>query len=163
MNYYEVNLFEAGLMINLLVSVPSETDKLKRSRLGVYGLLEQYKKILVVTQMKGIYKGRYDFPGGGVEFGESAEEALRREFQEETSLDFEVMELFANLTALVDSSGDEDKGPFIFHQIGMIYKIRGIKRHVNTSSCELPYGWIDIEAFTENNTTPLLWKALNLI
>ena len=37
--------------------------------------------------------GKWEFPGGGIEFGEQAEEALLREVKEETGLEVEVVRL----------------------------------------------------------------------
>jgi len=37
--------------------------------------------------------GKWDFPGGGVEFGEKCEDAVKREIKEEFDMDIEVVEL----------------------------------------------------------------------
>ncbi|MFZ2226803.1 MAG: NUDIX domain-containing protein [Candidatus Moraniibacteriota bacterium] len=37
--------------------------------------------------------GKWDFPGGGVKFGEKCEDALKREVKEEHDIDIEVVEL----------------------------------------------------------------------
>lgn len=37
--------------------------------------------------------GKWEFPGGGVEFGEKCEDALKREFKEEFDIQIEVIEL----------------------------------------------------------------------
>ena len=50
-------------------------------RPSVYGVIIKDKKILLVPQWDG-----YDFPGGGVELGETMDEALVREVKEETGL-----------------------------------------------------------------------------
>ncbi|MCF7860573.1 NUDIX domain-containing protein [Patescibacteria group bacterium] len=52
-----------------------------RFRPSIYGLLIRDGKILLSPQYDG-----YDFPGGGVNMDESLDEALRREFWEETGL-----------------------------------------------------------------------------
>ncbi len=54
-------------------------------RPSVYGLLIQNGKILLSPQWDG-----YDFPGGGLKIEEDLEEALRREFWEETGLKVDV-------------------------------------------------------------------------
>lgn len=61
-----------------------------RIRIRVCGLLFKAGEILLVNH-KGIYG--HDFwapPGGGVEFGESLENALKREFMEECKLEVAV-------------------------------------------------------------------------
>jgi len=53
-------------------------------RPSVYGVVIKDEKVLLVPQWDG-----YDFPGGGVEKGETLEEALLREVKEETGLTVE--------------------------------------------------------------------------
>lgn len=55
-------------------------DKLK-FRPSVYGILIEDGKILLSKQWDG-----YDFPGGGIDLGETIDKALEREFWEETGL-----------------------------------------------------------------------------
>lgn len=54
-------------------------------RPSVYGVIIQKNKVLLSKQWDG-----YDFPGGGVEIGESITKALEREVKEETGLDVKV-------------------------------------------------------------------------
>lgn len=58
-------------------------------RIRVAGILVQDGKILLVRHEKND-KSYWLIPGGGVDFGESAEEALIREFQEEVGLPIQV-------------------------------------------------------------------------
>lgn len=51
-------------------------------RPSVYGVAIRDDKVLLVPQWDG-----YDFPGGGVNLGETIDEAFRREIWEETGLD----------------------------------------------------------------------------
>ena len=61
-----------------------EADKLI-FRPSVYGILIEDNKILLSKQWDG-----YDFPGGGVDKNETLEQALDREFFEETGIKVEV-------------------------------------------------------------------------
>jgi len=55
-------------------------------RPSVYGVLIEDNKVLLSKQFDG-----YEFPGGGVNIHETVDEALRREFFEETGLHVEVL------------------------------------------------------------------------
>jgi 8-oxo-dGTP diphosphatase len=55
-------------------------------RPSVYGILFDNNKVLLSKQWDG-----YDYPGGGVDIHETVEEALKREFFEETGLKVELV------------------------------------------------------------------------
>ncbi len=60
----------------------------------VYGIfINEEKQVLICDE---IVRGKYitKFPGGGLEFGEGTKECLVREFNEELSLDIEIIEHF---------------------------------------------------------------------
>lgn len=59
-----------------------------RFRPSIYGVIIKNKSILLVKQWDG-----YDFPGGGIEKGETQEKALKREVYEETGLNVEMGKL----------------------------------------------------------------------
>ncbi|MGW8826290.1 NUDIX hydrolase [Paenibacillus lautus] len=58
----------------------------KHTHLGVYGILVQHDHILLIQKARGPHKGKWDLPGGSIEFGEEPEHTLQREFMEETGL-----------------------------------------------------------------------------
>jgi 8-oxo-dGTP diphosphatase len=49
--------------------------------------------VLLVQRDKEPYRGKWSFPGGSIEPGETSREAARREAREETGLEVEVMEV----------------------------------------------------------------------
>ncbi|MEA3449778.1 MAG: NUDIX domain-containing protein [Patescibacteria group bacterium] len=75
-----------------------EADKLI-FRPSVYGILIKNDKILLSKQWDG-----YDMPGGGVDIHETLEEALVREFFEETGLKVEVLNPVYTETSLFHPS-----------------------------------------------------------
>jgi ADP-ribose pyrophosphatase YjhB (NUDIX family) len=130
----------------------------KVTRIGVYGVVMDDTKILAIRQKNGPYAGKFDFPGGGIEFGESAEQAIRREFIEEIAMEFDSLQLIVNLTATVEVSETSLKKPYIFFQIGMIYRVYGCRLIEEEKAGELPYFWIDLKALSEGDCSKLLWK-----
>jgi 8-oxo-dGTP diphosphatase len=69
------------------------TDQNKgRIYLGVYGIFVSDRKVLMIKKARGPYTGLYDLPGGGIEFEESNQQALKRELLEETGAELLNME-----------------------------------------------------------------------
>ncbi len=59
------------------------------TRVGAYGLVVQEQKILLCRLSSEVlpeWRGCWTLPGGGLEFGESPQEAMVREVEEETGL-----------------------------------------------------------------------------
>jgi 8-oxo-dGTP diphosphatase len=90
--------------------------KKKGLRVRVAGLVQDQKgKILLVQQNK---KGKsyWLLPGGGIEFGESAGEALKREFKEELDLEIAESEFF-----LLNESIDPKK---LRHLVQLVFLVK---------------------------------------
>jgi ADP-ribose pyrophosphatase YjhB (NUDIX family) len=68
------------------------TPHVTKFRIAIYGVLVENGKVLLTDTRvpSGIIT---NFPGGGLELGESPIEALRREFREETDVDVRIGEL----------------------------------------------------------------------
>lgn len=137
----------------------------KTSRIGVYGVAVQDGCILLITQQHGPFADKFDLPGGGIEFGESVAEALRREFLEEVSMTFESMQFLDNLTAVTDVSISKTvSAPMIFYQIGLIYTVTRLKQiHDHISDESLPYAWIKLSALSQQQLSPLAWAVVNIL
>jgi ADP-ribose pyrophosphatase YjhB (NUDIX family) len=76
--------------------MPKEPFKNHPDYLGAFGFLETEEGVLVVSNRRvidGVEAAVWDLPGGGVEKGETLEEALVREMREETALDVAVREM----------------------------------------------------------------------
>lgn len=126
-------------------------------RVGIYGLVKDKEKILTIRQKKGPYAGKFDFPGGGIEFSESVEQALRREFLEEVAMEFDSMYLIDNLSTTIQVMQTASNPSYTFHHIGMIYRLEGC-RLINNQVGDLQYCWINLKDLSENNCSALLWK-----
>jgi 8-oxo-dGTP pyrophosphatase MutT (NUDIX family) len=62
------------------------------SHIGVYGIYIRNNEVLLIKKSRGPYKGMFDLPGGKIEEGESLEQALRREFNEEVDCEIDNLE-----------------------------------------------------------------------
>lgn len=59
----------------------------------VAGIIREENKIFATQRGHGEFNGYWEFPGGKIEFGETPEEALEREMEEELATKVEVGEL----------------------------------------------------------------------
>lgn len=129
------------------------------TRLGVYGVSMKDGKMLLVRQKKGRYSGKLDFPGGGIEFGESPEQALRRELAEEVAMEFDSLQLINNLTAVVNVPATSSNQAYTFFHVGMIYQLDGCRLSTDKQTIqELQHIWIDPKTLFEDQCSSLLWK-----
>ena len=89
--------------------------------LGIYGLILENDKILLVDKVGGPYDGLLDLPGGSMKINEKPMDTLKREMKEETGLNVLEASLFDCDAAIFDF---ELEGEMIHHQhVGVFYKI----------------------------------------
>lgn len=69
----------------------------KMQKIGVTAFIQHDNKVLIVrrSQNESFLPGYYEMPGGKVEFGETAEDALIREIKEELNLKIKPMQPFS--------------------------------------------------------------------
>ncbi len=113
----------------------------------VVAYIRNNRKILVVRGYDSIKKEIfYRLPGGGIEFGETAEEALIREFHEEFGIDVKIerrLDVFENIFNYEDQKGHEIV--FIYeasltHE--NLYKEDGIK-FIEGGHMDIEAKWVD--------------------
>lgn len=89
--------------------------------LGAYALIIENDKILLIKKNGGPYHNKLDLPGGTIEFGETPEQALKRELLEEVGIIVTDYELYdANS---VNFKWTYNKEKLNWHHIGIFYKI----------------------------------------
>ncbi len=90
----------------------------KISRVSAYGLLLKTDKLLLCRLSQRVMKsaGHWTLPGGGLDFGETPEQAMVREFREETGLIVKPGALLG-----IDTLCDEVNG-IQFHNLRIIYE-----------------------------------------
>jgi uncharacterized protein len=102
-------------MVKLMQEVDSMRGRVQE--LNVYAVLRDSKGRILV--MKRREPKVWEFPGGGVEWGEAPEEAVRREVKEETGLKIKRMKL------LCTSSKVYKKGKVNKHSVYIVFEGRG--------------------------------------
>lgn len=93
-------------------------------------------KVLLAKRAIEPYKGDYDVLGGFLDFGETAEEAVRRELKEEVGLEVKSMKFFRTY---VDRYGKDGE-----HTLGLFFIVEAEGTPIATddvAACE----WIPIE------------------
>ena len=90
--------------------------------LGSYGLVIKDDKILLIKKVTGPYDGKLDLPGGSFEFGETPEETLKRELQEEVGITPTKYELFDAGSVL--AKWYQNDNIINVHHIGIFYIVK---------------------------------------
>lgn len=103
----------------------NDIQRIEQSHVGVYGVVfdEPKEKVLLILKGRGPYKGMYDLPGGSIEEGETNEEALVREFQEEIGVELESFTfLYQDLYEFEYKS--QTRGLIDFRHTAYFYKVQ---------------------------------------
>ena len=89
--------------------------------LGAYGLIIKDNKIVLIKKVGGPYNGKLDLPGGTIEWGETPEQTLIRELNEEVGIDVIKYELFDANSIIFEWIHKEEleRG----HHLGVFYKV----------------------------------------
>lgn len=84
-----------------------------RPKAGVIAVVRRGSQLLLAQRSRGAYAGRWGFPGGHVELGETVVEAAMRELAEETGIAAEPRGV---LTA-IDEIGRDPSGNILWHYV----------------------------------------------
>ena len=88
-------------------------------------------------------RGKWDCPGGGVEFGETCAASLKREMQEEHDIDIEILELLGVCDHIIPDEGQHWVSPTYICRIA-----KGKPKIVEAEKCD-SIGWFTFEEATE--------------
>jgi 8-oxo-dGTP diphosphatase len=101
--------------------------------------------------------GKWEIPGGGIEYGESHKDALIREVKEETGVEIEVLELL-NIADHINPSIKQ-------HWIAAIYLCRivsGEPRIMEPEKCE-ELGWFTLEEAKQLDLAPITREDIEIL
>ena len=97
---------------------------------GSYGLIFEDNKILLIKKYGGPYDGKFDLPGGTIEFCERPVDALKRELQEEVGIEIQEFDLFDADSVSFEWNYKEDTIIKVQHT-GIFYIIKKYKNDIS--------------------------------
>jgi len=136
----------------------------KNIRVGVYGLLIEKDRLLMIKKSRGPYKGRYDLPGGKIEDGESLEVALKREFMEEVGLEIEIGDFIASNE--VDEYYKNDKGEsrniYLIGSYYFVSKKNGDIKNTPDGQDSLGAVFVQLDNIKKENTSSIAFNIIEI-
>jgi ADP-ribose pyrophosphatase YjhB (NUDIX family) len=117
---------------------------------GVGGIVVGPDGILLVVRDKEPAKGRLSLPGGGVDVGETQEQAVVREVREETGIDCEVIKFVTTADLIMP----DDEGAIEFHYILNHYLCKALSFELRAESPDAQPMWIEPSRLREFDIPP---------
>lgn len=127
------------------------------SRHGAYAVVIQNSAILFTLKKSGPYEGLWGLPGGGIEFGETPEETLKRELLEEAALAVDQLELLSIATTKGEYNNHDEL--YQFHHIGIIYKVSSMTL-IPDLTPEEEGRWVSLSDIKQEELTPFAMHVL---
>ena len=105
-----------------------EPDKTYRDRPAAFGIADRDGRIALVRVEKEGYKPWHDLPGGALDPGETAAQAVVREFGEETGLVVEALEPFAEAAQyFINTDGEALNNRCVFFEVKLVREAPELK------------------------------------
>jgi 8-oxo-dGTP diphosphatase len=128
-----------------------------RPYLAVSAAIFRNGRVLIVRRARPPADGLYTLPGGGVELGETLEEAVVREVREETALEVKPIALAGYRQAIArDAAGKVER-----HFVILPFAARWIAGEVSLNEELGEAHWLDPSALSELKTTEGLALIVN--
>lgn len=124
-------------------------DKFKEIRPIVLGIVKKENKVLVSEGYDKVKKEVfYRSVGGGIEFLEKSEDALKREFKEELNIDINVGKFLGISENIFTYNGKNAHELILLYDAYIKDADYKEKYHIIDDDCETDAVWIDIDKFT---------------
>ena len=117
---------------------------------GVGAIVVGSKGVLLVRRDKDPGKGLWSIPGGGVEIGETQEESLLREVEEETGVECEVV----SFVSTADLITEDESGRIEFHFLMNHYLARALTEVTKPEVPEAEVGWFHPDDLPDDMASP---------
>ena len=136
-------------------------ETFKSKHVGCYGIVyNDDGQVLLIKKSRGAYKDKLDLPGGGIEYGESTDDTLKREFEEEVGLKIENYKLKTVVTNYVVWNLDETHLEDLQH-IAIIYDVTLDKSSFDKIKKDadgldsLGAEWYDVDSLNIDDLSPI--------
>jgi mutator protein MutT len=123
---------------------------------GVGAIVVGEQGILLIRRDKDPGKGLWSIPGGIVEVGETQQEAILREVEEETGITVEVIKMIGTFDLIIRDSRNRVK----FHYILIHYLTRAISFDIQSEFPDSEVRWFSINELPEKEIPPQILELI---
>ena len=148
----QLTAFQEKWFKHILIRNPLVTN----THFGVYGVIRNGERVLLIKKARGPYTGLYDLPGGGQEKGETFEQTLCREIMEKTGCE---VTSFQNkrYKKIIFSDFTKDSGETgVLQHHAVIYDVKISGQPMCNGDGRDSNGaiWMNIDELSSENATP---------
>ena len=115
----------------------------------VRGIIRRGNRIFVCKRKD---KNYYFFPGGHVEFGESAKGALRRELKEELDISIKSVSFIGAMENVFREEGRKK------HELNLVFDVKAEKAKDKSMEDHLDFFFFNIKQFSKEKVLPIVLK-----
>jgi ADP-ribose pyrophosphatase YjhB (NUDIX family) len=135
----------------------------QHKHIGAYALAIKDDRVLLIKKARGPYTGKWDLPGGSLEFGENPLNGLSREILEETGLTIQKSDLINVLSHTVVFDSTDDEKEEMYH-LGIIYEvILDLSANLKTDADGADShgaSWIPLSKITTDQLSPFAGQSI---